>query len=95
MEQTELKDRMEEFYKEINVEEWIQEKGVQSIKFKDRTERKENGVYHSLRFPAIEYNDGTSFYYLYGEKMDKNEWDKIASLKLTQRRIDKVKDIQQ
>ena len=88
----ELKDKMLDFYKEIKVEEWLQEKGEQSIKFIDRIERKENGVYHSLRFPAIEYNDGTSFYYLYGEKMDKNEWEKISSLKLTQRRIDKIKD---
>lgn len=88
----ELKDKMEDFYKEIKVEEWLQEKGVQAIRFEDRKERKENGVYHSLQFPSIEYYNGNQFYYLYGEKMDKNEWEKIASLKLTKRRIDKIKE---
>jgi hypothetical protein len=89
----ELKDKNLDFYKEINVEEWLQEKNYQSIRFEYRKERKENGVYHSLQFPAIEYNDGTSFYYIEGVKMEKNEWEKIASLKLTKRRVNKIKNI--
>jgi len=88
----ELKDKMEDFYKEIKVEDWLQEKGRQSIIFIDRIERKENGVYHSLEHPSIEYYNGNHFYYINGEKMDKNEWEKISSLKLTKRRLDKINE---
>jgi hypothetical protein len=79
------------FYKKIGVEDWLQEKGTQVIKFRDRIERRENGVYHSIDAAAIDFNnEAANQYYLYGERKTKQEWDKISNLKLTQRKLDKI-----
>jgi hypothetical protein len=80
------------YYLNLGVLDWLYETGPQHIKFKDRIEYKENRVLHSLEGPALEYDNGDEKYYLEGEEMTKKEWQRIATAKNAQRKIQKIKE---
>jgi len=89
----EKEQKLKEFYEnEIKVNEWlIDDSTYQKIRFKDRWEYKENGVYHRLNGPAIEFHNGNrGFFYLYGEAMNETEWRLKANQILREKKLTRV-----
>jgi hypothetical protein len=86
----EKEQKLKEFYEtEIRVNEWlIDNSRFQKIRFKDRWEYKENGLYHRLNGPAIEFHNGNrGFYYIYGEAMGETEWRPKANQLLREKKL--------
>jgi len=86
----EKEEKLKIFYEqEIKVNEWLVDDTIyQKIRFKDRWEYKENGVYHRLNGPAIEFhNVKRGFFYLYGESMDEIEWRPKANQLLREKKL--------
>ena len=86
-------DLLKEFYiVEIKILDWIEEKDIQKILFRDRFEYKLNGVYHNLNGPAIKYRDGTEIFWIEGKFYEnKSDWEKEVKLIKRKHVLDKVK----
>ena len=86
----EKEEKLKEFYiNEIGVEDWLVEKSKeQKIRFKDRWEYKQDGVYHRLTGPAIDFHSNSrGFYYLFGEAMNETEWKPKAQIILREKKL--------
>ena len=89
----EKEEKLKVFYEqEIKVNEWlIDDTKYQKIRFKDRWEYKENGVYHRLNGPAIEFHNGNKgFFYIYGEVMSETEWRPKVNQILKKKKLTRI-----
>ncbi|NMC99027.1 MAG: hypothetical protein HPY57_13320 [Ignavibacteria bacterium] len=89
----EKEQKLKEFYEnEIKVNEWLVDNTkYQKIRFKDRWEYKENGVYHRLNGPAIEFHNGNrGFFYLFGKTMNETEWRPKANQILREKKLKRM-----
>jgi len=80
---------LKKFYiEEVGINDWLVEDNQdQNIKFKDRTEYRSKGILHRLSGPAIIKENGDMEYYINGENMKKDEWEKIAVPRLRELKL--------
>ena len=57
--------------------------------------RVQNGVLHSELYPAVEWRNGTSFYFLFGVRFEKELWKKITSGSITAGEIFRIENAEQ
>ena len=89
----EKEELLKNFYLEdVKILDWIEDKDIQKILFRDRFEYKLNGEYHNLNGPAIKFRDGTEKFWIDGKFYeDKIEWEtEVKSIK-RKHVLDKVK----
>ena len=87
---SEKEEKLKEFYiNVVGVEDWLVDGAkTQKIRFKDRWEYKQDGVYHNLNGPSIDFhNNNRGFYYLYGEPMSETEWKPKAQRILREKKL--------
>ena len=83
---------LRDFYiNEVKVLDWMYDKNkYQHIVFKDREEYKFNNKFHRLDGPAVVCKNGTEYYYIYGEIMNKEKWKVEATKLLREKKLKKV-----
>jgi len=80
------------YIEEIKILDWIEEKDIQKILFKDKFEYKLNGEYHNLNGPAIKFRDGTEKFWIEGKFYEeKSEWETEVKLRKRKLVLSKVK----
>jgi len=86
-------EKLKEYYiNEIGINDWFIEKSEQKIRFRDRWEYKQNGVYHRLKGPAIDFiNDGTrGFYYIDGIPLEYEEFKEKSKMILREKKLERT-----
>ena len=88
----EKETKLKKYYiEDIDILSWCCDTDkTQKVFFKDRLEIKKNGKLHNIKSAAIKYKDGQEYFFIEGEKYEKDEWE-VESKRLL--RIKKLENI--
>jgi hypothetical protein len=84
---------LSEFYKNLNIENWLNIDHLQMLRFRDRIEYRRKGVKHNILGPAIEYLNKQSVneFYIDGVKYENEEaWKPVAMRMQRDKKLSKL-----
>ena len=87
-------EKLKGFYiDEIRVLDWLMFDGSkQKISFADRKEFKENYVFHNYYDASIIYDNGNMEYFIEGDRLTKEKWVNISTVKMRELKIKRTKE---